>query len=713
MKLRPQSDERDRPHTPGVARVNLLVGGNNQATVLYRCTNHSDLVVYYDVPREIQLAVPGDPPPGTLIRPLARGKTVATLRKAGHGPSQRLLKNRPGITLDVGLRQLRALGYYAAEAEIESSDFAEGMRSGIVEPMLALHHGCISKFQLLVEVGGSGATGAGGGLAIAFAIAKVLLDCTDATVEIVARVIGSSTYLQSSTHFQLGPGVHRNAGLTAAEWLYHAGSSARHPREALSVTFAEYPPCGPFKYERDRYVLQATQARFCREVEDQLARMSVNHTVNSRIGAVAIERFGFGQPLPESEVAADVAAAFVPHLLLVLATRPNLALVKQIDAQRHSRPLPCLDIEHIIDRLPTMTADDVFNAVKKPDERTVAEVFLEFNDGNRVNLSHCKEIFATRCETTEEFCRRLILYRTAEVVLSHEITLAADELADAREEEVTCDRGLIDAIRLLKPQRFWHRLWGIWKSIEQRDDGLRHASEPTRDNLREIGRLEADYNALRDAGTQVREEIAYLEQRLNSGMRLLMQFLGSGGGGESRPAWVITRPIDELLGSLLDCPAATPIQAVLRLLGTAVSHITVAGLAYTLNSSSDRLEDLVPLLANAKPAVDAPSWGGRCDCDEPVVSLVVVPPLAPDIENKLREGFAKSDSTRILAVAESCAACVNVVHLSIYFPNSASTVVTSFLASHARQGMREDFDAHCPDGVNYLTKCGIHPSAEE
>ncbi len=80
----------------------------------------------------------------------------------------------------------------------------------------------------------------------------------------------------------------------------------------------------------------------------------------------------------------------------------------------------------------------------------MAEVFLEFKDGNRINLSRCKEIFARPCDTTPEFVRRLCVYRTAELVLSPEISQAADDLAAAREQETACDRQVIKAIGLLK-----------------------------------------------------------------------------------------------------------------------------------------------------------------------------------------------------------------------------------------------------------------------
>ncbi len=47
-------EQHQQPHTPGDGRIELLVGGSKQAHVSHNCVEHVDLVVYFDVPREIQ-----------------------------------------------------------------------------------------------------------------------------------------------------------------------------------------------------------------------------------------------------------------------------------------------------------------------------------------------------------------------------------------------------------------------------------------------------------------------------------------------------------------------------------------------------------------------------------------------------------------------------------------------------------------------------------
>ncbi len=98
-------------------------------------------------------------------------------------------------------------------------------------------------------------------------------------VEIAGRIAGGWTYsgMESESH--------RNTGLTAAEWLSVKRELRRATaRERCRSRYTELPPCGPRKYDRDRFVVQATQARFAREVEEQISRISVNHTVSNRLG---------------------------------------------------------------------------------------------------------------------------------------------------------------------------------------------------------------------------------------------------------------------------------------------------------------------------------------------------------------------------------------------------------------------------------------------
>ena len=130
---------------------------------------------------------------------------------------------------------------------------------------------------------------------------------------------------------------------------------------------------------------------------------------------------------------------------------------------------------------------------------------------------------------------------------------------------------------------------------------------------------------------------------------------------------------------------ATPNADIHALLAGAVANVTVHGLATSLGSDTDRLEEVVPLLER-EPAHRSPAWGCRVAKDEPAISLIVIPPLEPQVETRLREGFQARNNKAILAVADTCAVGgVNVIYIEVAYPKHADSILTGFLTSHAHR----------------------------
>src|SRR5262245_40446960 len=93
------------PHESGVLNLSIIVGGKQQAALLYGCDLGDDIVVGADSDTELSKALCAGIPPGVIPIWLAHGQTIAMLRRHGLPGVEASLTSRPAISLTSGMGQ--------------------------------------------------------------------------------------------------------------------------------------------------------------------------------------------------------------------------------------------------------------------------------------------------------------------------------------------------------------------------------------------------------------------------------------------------------------------------------------------------------------------------------------------------------------------------------------------------------------------------------
>lgn len=678
----------------GIVNIFLVVGGKLQAVLRHGRRLGHTLVLAADVRGELSSALPDGPPEGVVLLPLADVATVRSLLSGGPDDVRAALANFPGVSLAGGLGQLVAVGWLAARQLIDSREFQRWLNNDLPDHLLRLHGGRIRVVNIHVEHSAAGATGAGAGRPMADALASVFRQRGIRT-SIQARVCGSLSYVE------LGPRIHKNCAVTLVGWADFVRRLDCPETESRSLTLYELLSTGRDKRTRDNFAVLFAQASTSQEASECLARFGANRISRSRLGAVDIQQLAFWGPLPERTIAEQIAPVYVEGIETVSATPPSATAIRGIDVDCQQEDREVEPIHTILNNIRGLTEEGLLAAVGRTPHQYHVQVFAGTPSGGRIRLSRAAEIFGVVADSPEEFAVRLGLFRAADEALACRSLQTASQVEEILVDREDAQTTLVNSATRVLRQRWWDL--GRWFSS---DEGLQEDFCTSATRFREVSdrllRAEAEHNAIIEALEQVQSEIKHLQTRLTHVLGLLRPLLPKSPKPLAR--LVLPLKLADVLPRLLDLSET---DAAMRVLASAVSACTVAGLANLLGTDSPRLEDCIARLANARPDLEAPPWGGQDIALVQPQRVLVLPPLESDVARKLKADFLKQASDRELAVADTAVGGVGIVEIRVFHPERLEEVITPFLRHHLIEAMQSEPGIYSPEGPDAMGRLGI------
>jgi hypothetical protein len=681
-----------------MASVCLLVGGTFQGITQYPAAAAADLVIYADVQSEVS-SVGAQSSSDVLTLRLATGETLGTLTKDRCSAGlKRFLEERSGVNLSVGLGQLRAVGALVAEQLVADPAFQEFMVKQVFERLLQLHHGCLEQIVLQVAWGMAGATGSGVGPEIAKAIAKVLLEFSNATVHVEALRVGSLSFSG------LGDRVHANGAATLAEDMDYVLDPQRHPREVRSMVLLENPMVGPQKTRRDTFILQLMQALRSRDVQTTLQRSSPNEALSSTFGNIRILRASFFQSLSDRRMAAEVARAYELDLDDVLRAGLQAGVGEEIGVKLAVDSMPHLQsVQQLADQIrrakgvlpPNMLTDCLQSPVRYVCERILVSVPGEM----QVNL---RNLLTTSSASRSQLAEKLSVLKALHFHLQRHLQERAGPLAKAKKLSEMAGAQVKGMLTCFFPETWFDRLLAFFNNPQSMLVQFQNLVRTARQRLQEVARLQTEFNALQEASSQVSAELTAEQKRLRQTVELLRAVAGVA------PAASLVRvgQLDQILVPLMELAAKDQeevSEAVFRLLASCVKQITMSGLAAVVGARETRAFQVAMALSQAKAATKGPAWGGKRHLGA-MQRILVLPPMSPEDAEALRHLVGEFNGELILAFADAAQASVNAVLLEVYCPRHSEEIFTPFHVQHLRKACEEPdlFFTNGSDGKRWL-----------
>jgi hypothetical protein len=698
MNSRPSPVAPARPLTPGVARIALVVGGTHQGLVRHARSAAADLMLYVDVPNELSAARPGK---GVLRQALVPGETLGSLVKHGCSPAvHRLHSTRPGVNLEIGLGQLRAIGKLAGENLFANGEFERFTVAQLFDPLMIQHNGAIQQVEITVFASAAGGTGSPLGPMIANAIKEVFVDRLDAVVSVNYLRAGSLTFLS------LGPRVHANAAAAVDEDLAYLCATDQHEREVRSTLFFEAPMVKDRKSERDGFILEFSQALRARAVREILDRRSPNAALDSPLGTVRILRASRWNALSPRRIAGEMARQYLPELQQIRNTGATPGQVRGIEVVLQSSPAPgflqIAEVRSVMSRAGKVAPPGLLEiCLTAPEVYPGSMVTIQMNS-DRVQLEEDFQMrFGTSAFTAAEFVEKLGALAGIRGALEAEISAVAGRTQVVERKLGRVKSLLEQQMQHLYPVRFWNRVVASLGNPQSRLQVFFTLVNNGRELLRDEARLKAQAGALHAMLSKVCREIEREQARLDQ----LIQFLA-----RHRPASVADAatgcvelvPLEVMLPELLEVLWQSSAEALAERLASGVERVTLAGLAEITGASDATPEAVAAALVLKAPPHQAPVWGGKI----PLTvgrTILVLPPVAEGVETAVGEAVARFDGDSVVVQADCAQAGVNVLGIEVREPQARSEIFTSFY-NKAIETARKDPEL-------YFTRNGHHADA--
>ncbi|MCI0465204.1 MAG: hypothetical protein L0Z62_50420 [Gemmataceae bacterium] len=675
-----------RPAAPaeGVGTVVLVAGGSFQRLVEYPEVAAADVVLYLDVDSEVKGVKPAGQDVVTLT--LAAGETLGTLtaKQPCDASLRMFLDQRPAVNLGVGLCQLRAVGALVARQLRADVGFHDLLVKAVFERLLQKHNGCLEHVEVVVAASTAGGTGGAIGLDVARVVAELLLEYSNATVHVHELHLGSLTYSG------LGDRIHLNSAATVGEDLDYvlAPSAERHLKEVRSTVLVEAPMLGPNKAERDAFVLQLMQALRAREVQTLLLRSAPNEALDSPFGCVRLVRAGFGQALPDRDIAPEVARVYQEALTELSAVLPQAGVGDQLMVKLQEEAVPdVVSVEELSER--AQRAQGVEppgfweQCVKQPQRLSFECVYTSVPGQMRTNV---RSLLVSSPRTRQEFTLKLSVLKALEVALGRELEERVRPLAEAYQQFEKAQTRLRQVLRGLFPRRSWEQVLSRLRDPTATLVEFQYAVREVRTQGEHVARLQLAHDALRAVAAAVAAELGAEQKRLGRAIELLQAV----GVGSSRSPLVHVAPLDQVLFALLE-EAGQPHEEVserlLRLLGSSVACVTLAGLAAIVGAEL-RPASVAWQLAQGQCITRAPCWGGKRFLGV-TKRILVIPPMAVREVNELRELVAQWDPELLLVAADTARGGVNIVLLEIGSPRCAEDILVPFYRKYLEKALAE------------------------
>jgi hypothetical protein len=651
--------------------ITVIVGGSFLSLTEHLENLTNGIVIVADAPAELSQHIADRQLQGVHFFPLAAGQTALTLAARASQEIRDCLRQLPGIDLSRGMGQYRAIGSLAAQQLLDDPKFHTFLNDELPAWLIAAH-GTLSSVRIEGKAGLSGGTGSDAVQVLVEAIRKVLLRKTDAVVSVHYSLIGAIT---SSG---LGNRVVQNAAAATVDMIANMQAANFDPRESRSAQFVELPPVGPDRTGRDALVLLMEQALASTDVQEVLQRRAPNQGLTDRYGNLTILRPDFYCGLhPRLDVAAEVATRFAAELRDLAQVRIDRS-VQELEYLESRRPLPQEPIDSLVQRALTADFDDLYQSATQPDCELFHQVRASLKTGVSLNLSDAVTVFALPPASTQETRDRLTIQRACLDTLSAELTTLGDEARRLNDELARADGRLKSAIDRITGGSASARFLGSLRSAHGKLDSFAQSAGAHRQIDSELRQVQSKTACLEDAYRQVQEEHEFLLAKLASQVERL-ESLAPPNGTARTQSYVESAPLDDLFAQLWQFDEQSSEDMLARLLGKAVRRVTLAGIAKVVGADLPRLEVIASRIAGRCVCKAGPSWGGKERHDAPL-TIHVLPPLARDLAEKLRQLILREDPRALVAVADMAVAGVNCVDLNVYSVENPTDLVTGFYA---------------------------------
>ena len=687
----------------GRARICIIVGGAFQAVARCPAITGADLVLYLDVPVEIDALPDGT---GVITIRLAEGHTLRTLAKGCSEELTRYIDSRPAIDLSVGLGQLPAIGKLAIDKLLADPGFKQFLMTEVFDRLMVLHNGLIELVDLSVYTSTAGATG--GPIAPVFCQALVDLFCelSEAVVRISYNRAGSLSF------FGVGSRVHINSAAAVDYDIALQLSCHRHAREVRSLAAFELPMVGTDKPARDKYATQIVQAISAEDVQAILNRAEPNLALNSRFGMISIFRAAFWYSVESEDVAREVTVMHMPRLKALVATAPDSTIVQNVEVILEENKLK-----------PNKTIDDLARTVRasggvKPENfdedcrrlvgRYASGTVVVALAASRVEFAdHLRVHAAMPCRTAREFAHKLANLRGIDFALSRGISHREAQLALLQKRQRSADEVLKENEGQMFPVGFLSRgLLNLVGNIDARIAGFKTARNSFISIALQSAKVEAEISALRAAQNHLRVELDSEVQRLTRIIELL-HGVGPGRSPSEKPLLHVEH-FDLLLEKLIDAVlAGADDRELLRILASSAVSVTLEGLAAIFGCGLT-LCSVATQLVRGVPPVLGPPWAGKRPVGEGQ-RITVLPPLEGQLLKQLRDMVHNVDPDMGVVCASSVEGGTNAVRLEIYKPIENSEIYTPLINRFLEEASAAPH-LFMPHGRNHQQ---IAPSADQ
>lgn len=681
----------------GRVSVGLVIGGSFQNLVRFTQAAGCDLVFYVDVPSEIDLVRPGR----DVVRiTLASGHTIGTLT-ADQCPEglKKFLASRPGVSLAVGLGQMRAIGKLVVAALLADPAFERFITTQIFEPLFIKTNSRLEQVDVTVFASTAGGTGGPVAPALAKAIATVFLRRSDAIIHEQFFRVGSLTFVT------LGDRVHTNAAATLAEDLHFVLELPRDPHEVRSLILTEVPMVKANKAERDALTTQLVQAVRSRAVREILDRTSPNRALDTRLGTVRIINTSWCEGLSAARVAQDVIRDYLPR---VEAIRDAAATPERLQGVT---PIPNFD-----PKPDAKSAEEIVQLVKsskgvRPENlvKLCVEPDREFNGGvTTVSLLH-SDAFTLGPDILHEFRKpaqsesswqtKLATLRTLVEGFNTGIATRETAVAEVERQLEVAKRSVEKSLEAYYPERMGQKLRSWLDAPKAKSSALQNAVTKCRELVQQKTQIAAEVELLR-SGVAMLDEILKAEQHRAQGVIDLLRSF-SHPGTSSGPRQTESAPLDDILAELIALSQQEGgREEALRLLGSCVLRVTLAGLVEITRAPEMLPESVAQTLVLEELPVEGPRWGGKWSLAQGT-SILVLPPVTDNLEDAVRSHAHIHDGDTLVLSADTAQAGANVLRLEVQEPRLLMEVLTRFYRA-ALEEAKKTPEQHRAPGESYL-----------
>jgi len=626
----------------------------------------ADAAILTDVPAELGQIHPSA---STLKIPLAANHTTATLiDAAGRVDADRwatlrttILQRMPG-DLESGLGMCYTLGAMAWTVATSSDGLADRIRDDFVTKLWARRNATMPK--VVVRYMSSLAGGAGGPTAgrLANYLAEMLHEHVGAGVDVTGFQIGGLTFLG------LGERIFQNTAVGLTEQIAYTLDTERHSRESRALVLAELPAVGPGGREiagdrvcRSALATTLATAWFSTVVQERVQSLRSNREFGDPWGTLTAIRPAWYGLLSAEAIGATAALHYLSEWR---------ELGSQYQSNRDSvgetRLETALAPGHRLRGVnELLEATRQANGMKPPlfDEQATAPPVLV---GHLTVGGVCVDDYIPAAPDL----RSLAAYRAQRVRLnSLKDQLEADRAhASARGLSLqgklaVLRRGVLEAGSSL--------FEAAWR------DKLERYLVGQQAQIRRFRRAHQDYHAVawEVAATDLKERLfteslARVERALanidsfDERVRRTLESLAGDSAARAAPSDLELKPLADVFEDLVGAVKRGNVAGLRALLPTRARAMTLPGLA-RLTGAQPTAEDVACRLRD-QPDYQSPYWGGADPKQGPFLSIVVLPPVNPELLEAMKTAAEQSGASQELVAADSVAAGASVLTLDLF-----------------------------------------------